>query len=99
VTFELLEHPADIGCRARGTTMEELLSRCARALVSIILDPSAIKPIEAISIPGTGGDLGGLLVNWLNEVLYYVDGRRLALAEFAVSQVGETYVECIARGG
>jgi SHS2 domain-containing protein len=98
MTFELLEHPADIGFRARGTTLEELFSSCARALVSIILDPSAIRPIESISIPGAGGDLGGLLVNWLNEVLYYVDGRRLALAEFAVSHVAETSVECIARG-
>jgi SHS2 domain-containing protein len=98
VTFELLEHPADIGFRARGTTLEELFSNCARALVSIILDPSAILPIESISISGVGGDLASLLVNWLNEVLFHVDGRRLALAEFAIAHVTETHVECIARG-
>lgn len=98
MTFELLEHPADIGFRARGTTLEELFSSCARALVSIILDPSAIRPIESIAIPGVGGGLESLLVNWLNEVLYYVDGRRLALAEFTVSLVTETHVECVARG-
>jgi SHS2 domain-containing protein len=66
--------------------------------VSIILDPSAIRPIESIAIPGVGGDLESLLVNWLNEVLYYVDGRRLALAEFAVAHVSETHVACIAKG-
>jgi SHS2 domain-containing protein len=98
VTFELLEHPADIGFRARGATLEELFASCACALVSIILDPSAIRPTESISIPGVGGDLESLLVNWLNEVLYYVDGRRLALAEFAVSRVSGTNAECIARG-
>src|SRR6516165_5143798 len=78
VTFELLEHPADIGFRARGATLEELFASCACALVSIILDPSAIRPIESIAIPGVGEELESLLVNWLNEVLYYVDGRRLA---------------------
>jgi SHS2 domain-containing protein len=98
VTFELLDHPADIGFRARGATLEELFSGCARALVSIILDPSAIRPIESISIPGTGGDLESLLVNWLNEVLYHVDGRRIALGEFAIAHVDETSVECMARG-
>jgi SHS2 domain-containing protein len=98
VTFELLEHPADIGFRAYGATLEELFSSCAGALVSIILDPSAIRPVESISISGMGGDLESLLVNWLNEVLYYVDGRRVALAEFAVTHVNETKVECIARG-
>ena len=98
VTFELLDHPADIGFRARGATLEELFSGCARALVSIILDPSAIRPIESISIPGSGGDLESLLVNWLNEVLYHVDGRHIALGEFAIAHVDETSVECMARG-
>jgi SHS2 domain-containing protein len=98
VTFELLEHPADIGFRAWGATLEELFASCACALVSIILDPSAIRPTESIAIRGVGGDLESLLVNWLNEVLFQVDGRRLALAEFAVSRVTETHVECVARG-
>jgi len=53
--IELLDHPADIGFRARA----------------------AIPPIESILIPGSGGDLESLLVNWLNEVLYHVDAGGL----------------------
>jgi SHS2 domain-containing protein len=34
----------------------------------------------------------------LNEVLYHVDGRRMALGAFDVARVDETYVECVARG-
>jgi SHS2 domain-containing protein len=98
VTFELLDHPADIGFRARGATLEELFATCAHALVSVILDPSNIRPIESTSIPGTGEDLESLLVNWLNEVLYHVDGQRFAPGEFAVVRVGETSVDCTALG-
>jgi protein archease len=98
VTFELLEHPADIGFRARGATLEELFTVCGRALVSIILDPSDIRPLQTISIPGAGADLESLLVNWLNEVLYYIDGQRIAPGEFAIAQVTETSVDCVARG-
>jgi protein archease len=98
VTFELLDHPADIGFRARGTTLEELFTACGRALVSIILDPSGIRPMQTMSIPGAGEDLESLLVNWLNEVLYYVDGQRMALGEFAIARVSETSVDCVARG-
>ena len=98
MSFDLLEHPADIGFRARGATLEELFANSARALLSIILDPSDIRPLQSISIPGTGADRESLLVNWLNEVLYYVDGRRLALGSFDVVSVDETHVECIARG-
>ena len=98
LSFDLLEHPADIGFRARGATLEELFANSARALLSIILDPSDIRPIQSISIPGTGADPESLLVNWLNEVLSYVDGRRMALGTFDVVRVDETRVECIARG-
>ena len=98
LSFDLLEHPADIGFRARGATLEELFANSAHALLSIILDPSDIRPIQSISIPGTGADRESLLVNWLNEVLYYVDGRRMALGAFDVVHVDETRVECIARG-
>jgi SHS2 domain-containing protein len=98
VTFELVDHPADIGFRAYGTTLEELFATCARALVSIVLDPSDIRLINFVSVPGIGGDLESLLVNWLNEVLYQVDGRRVALGEFAIGRVSETNVDCVARG-
>ena len=98
MSFELLEHPADIGFRARGTTLEELFANSAHALLSIILDPSDIRPIQSISITGAGADHESLLVNWLNEVLYYVDGRRMALGTFDVARVDETRVECVARG-
>jgi len=98
LSFDLLEHPADIGFRARGATLEELFANSAHALLSIILDPSGIRPMQSISIPGTGADRESLLVNWLNEVLYYVDGRCLALGTFDVMRVDETRVECIARG-
>lgn len=98
MSFELLDHPADIGFRARRATAEELFGNCARALVSIILDPAEIRPIQAIDVPAEGGDRESLLVNWLNEVLYHVDGRRIALSEFEISRINDTRVECTARG-
>jgi len=98
VSFELLDHPADIGFRAHGTTAAELFGNCGRALVSIILDPAEIRPLQSIDIAGEGADRESLLVNWLNEVLYYVDGRRMALSDFEIARLDDTRVECTARG-
>lgn len=98
VTFELIDHPADIGFRAYGTTLEELFATCAHALVAIVLDPSDIRPTKSFLIPAIGGDLESLLVNWLNEVLFEVDGRRVALGEFTIDRVSPTNVDCVARG-
>jgi len=96
--FELLDHPADIGFRVRAATLPALFAACARALVAIILDPVRIESRETVSIPGTGSDVESLLVNWLNEVLYFTDSRRLALAFFDIHSLTDAAVECTARG-
>ena len=94
--FELLEHPADIGFRAYGASVQELFANCARALVSINIDPSNIHFAQHFSVSADGSDYESLLVNWLNEVLYYVDGKCLALRAFDISRLTETHIECIA---
>jgi SHS2 domain-containing protein len=96
--FEILEHPADIGFRAYGNSMEELFANCAHALISIILDPSGIIPAQQVQLRAEGSDRESLLVNWLNEVLYYVDTRRLALQSFDISFPESHRLTCIASG-
>jgi len=98
MSFELLEHQADIGFRARGATAEALFSGCAGALVAMIMDVDGIRPTKQISLAATGSDYESLMVNWLNEVLYWVDGRRMALGRFEVVRLDQTRIECIASG-
>jgi SHS2 domain-containing protein len=96
--FEILEHPADIGFRAYGDSIEELFANCAQALVSIIFDPSHVASKQRWSLQAEGADRESLLVNWLNEVLYYVDTRRAAFGSFAVSFPAPLQLECSATG-
>lgn len=96
--FEILEHPADIGFRAYGRSLEEAFANCAQALISIILDPDSISPTGHWELNAEASDLESLLVNWLNEVLYYVDTRRIAFKSFAVSFPTSFQVRCVALG-
>jgi len=98
MSFEILEHPADIGFRARGASVRELFANCAHALVAIILEPGDIRRTQQVPINASGVDFESLLVNWLNEVLFYVDGRRLALGAFEISKLTPDAIECIAGG-
>src|SRR3954451_4792517 len=82
--FEILEHPADIGFRAFGATLEELFANVAIAMLSIAGDPQAAEPRQEYRIEVESGDRDGLMVYWLNEVLYWYDGRLIALREFRV---------------
>ena len=98
VNFEYLEHPADIGLRARGESLEALFSCAARALVHLILEDDRIREAGEYRFTVEAADRESLLVNFLNEVLYLVDGKRLALGAFDVAVHGGTHAVCVARG-
>ena len=98
MNFEILEHPADVGFRAWGRSLEELFGNCAGALISIILDPSHVTPRQQWHLQAEGSDRESLLVNWLNEVLYHVDTRRLVFESFSVRLQEPLRVSCEAAG-
>jgi SHS2 domain-containing protein len=98
VNFELLDHPADIGFRAHAETLEDLFANCAYALISIILDPEKAVATEKWLLEAEGTDLDSLLVNWLNEVLYYIDTKRVVFASISVTFPDPPRVRCRAEG-
>lgn len=95
---EVLEHTADIGFRAWGATFEEMLANAALALIAIALDIESVQPAEPYPIAAKGEDREALLVNWLNEVLYYVDGRQIAFRRFEMNSCGELQASAVAWG-
>jgi SHS2 domain-containing protein len=72
--FELLEHTADIGVRARGATLEEVFEQATLGLAEVL---GALRPGtgEVVAVAVTAGDRGALLVDWLNEVLWLHEVR------------------------
>ena len=80
--FEILEHTADIGFLARAATIEELFAESAAALVAIAMEPNDIADGSGYPLAASGIDAESLLVNWLNEVLYWVDGERVTFHRF-----------------
>ena len=85
--FEILEHTADVGFRARGRTKAELFANAALALESIAVEIDAVRPRSVYPVAAAGEDDEALLVNWLNEVLYYLDGGRVLMCRFQVDGI------------
>ena len=44
------------------------------------------------------GDRESLLVDWLNEVLYWFDGKRVAFRDFRVTHFRETAIQAVGLG-
>lgn len=96
--FEILEHTADIGIRAFGKTLPDLFANAAFALESIALELEFVKSRERYPITASGEDRESLLVNWLNEVIYYLDGKRIALARFEIDTLNGESIAAHAWG-
>lgn len=96
--FEILEHTADIGFRAHGRDLADLFAVAAEAMVSIALETEDISPSHQYPLSATGADVESLLVNWLSEVLYWMDGERVAFRRFLVREISPTRVSGIGFG-
>jgi SHS2 domain-containing protein len=86
--FELLEHTADVGVRARGATLEEAFEQATLGLAEVL---GAWRPGqgETVAVEVTAGDTAGLLVDWLNEVLWLHETRgHAAIAGVRVERAG-----------
>jgi SHS2 domain-containing protein len=82
--FERLDHTADVGFRAWGPTLEVLFENAAAALVDVAMDASRAEAADCLTVTVQGESPEDLLVNWLNEVVWLLDGKRLAPARFRV---------------
>jgi SHS2 domain-containing protein len=97
--FELLEHTADIGIRARGASLEEVFGHATEGLAEVLgalrpdgsgeAGPGEARPGEAVAVEVSAGDPGGLLVDWLNEVLWLREVRQAVVRGVRVERVGD----------
>jgi SHS2 domain-containing protein len=97
--FEVLEHTADIGLRATGATLKEVFAEAALGLESIAVQMANAKGREPREIVVAGEDYESVLVNFLNEVLFLLDGARVVLTDFVVEELIPTHVRarCLAE--
>ena len=86
--YEILEHTADVGLRAHAPDIRSLLEQATRGLCEIagIWQDRSGTPVE---IDVEARDREGLMVDWLNEVLYVHDARNVAVCSVEVDEVSE----------
>lgn len=96
--FRILEHTADVGFEAFGSTREETFANAARALFDLIVDLDAIDPGEDITVRVEGADPESVLVNWLSELLYLHDAEGWLFRDFEIQNLQDDSLAAIARG-
>jgi SHS2 domain-containing protein len=85
---ELLEHTADIGIRARGSTLEEVFAAVAEGLAELM---GAWFPGEGHerNVEVEAADRQALLVAWIDEILFLHESDDAVFGRFDVDGVTE----------
>ncbi|MDO8671705.1 MAG: archease [Dehalococcoidia bacterium] len=96
--FEVIEHTADIGIVAHGSTLEETFAAAARGMFSIMVDLDDIRPEISRDIDVRASDLELLLVEWLSELLFIFETEYLLFSRFEVSTAAEGQLRARAWG-
>ncbi|MDH4269541.1 MAG: archease [Dehalococcoidia bacterium] len=96
--FEIIDHTADIGIIAYGADIEELFSNAALALFSLITEPESIEEKSHLNLKVSSEDRDSLLVEWLNELIYFFDANHILFNRFDIESLTHNELKATCHG-
>jgi SHS2 domain-containing protein len=86
--FEILDISGDVGIRAYGENCEDAFANAGIGMYSLITDIEKIEEKQTVEIEAKGDSLEGLLVSYLNELIFQFDtygfiGKRIEIVTFS----------------
>lgn len=83
---------------AYGPDLPSLFANAALGMFALMVDLAGVQERQERRIEVTGRDLEGLMVNWLTELLYYLDAQEMLFSRFEVLTVDGSRLEARAFG-
>jgi len=96
--FEIIDHTADIGIIAYGTDIEELFSNAALALFSLITELESVEEKLHLDLEVSSADRDSLLVEWLNELIYFFDAKHILFNRFDIESLTHNQLKATCHG-
>jgi SHS2 domain-containing protein len=84
--FEVIEHTADVGLRIEAPEFDALFEEAGRALFSLLIPNTAVvRAVQQVEFAVAFEAPDDLLVDWLSELLFTFESRKLVLCSFNVT--------------
>ncbi|MBI5326840.1 MAG: archease [Deltaproteobacteria bacterium] len=87
MTYTYLDHEADIGIRAIGSTLEEAFEQGAKAMLNVMWDISTIEERQSVQIECAARDIPELFIEILNEILSKQGIEEIAVARLQIDKI------------
>ena len=87
--YNIINHTSDLGFEFYGDHLAELFVVAGEGLFSAIIDCEDVSCVENFEIEVEGVDLEDLMVNWLRELLYLHQVKRMLLKRFEILELDD----------
>ena len=96
--FEIIDISGDVGIRAFGKSIEEVFKNSAIGMYSLITDLEGVKADKNISISVESNSLEGLLVSWLNELIFHFDAYNFIGKDIVILEMSDRKLKANIKG-
>jgi riboflavin kinase/FMN adenylyltransferase len=96
--YRELEHTADRALWVWGEGLADLFAGAARGMYSLMADLSGLMATKWRTIELEADDLEVLLVEWLNELLYFTEVEDLLFSDFRIESISAAPVSLAGEG-
>jgi len=85
--YTIIDHTADLGITVRGTDIRDLFEEAARSITHLMVKANPAKEIKTVKLSVTGCDSADLMVRWLGEILYLLEGENKVVIHMEIDSI------------
>ena len=90
--FSLLDHTADLGMQVHGADLVNLFEEAARSIIYIMMRAPTAEKTDAMKLQVDGQDLPDLMVRWLGEILYLLQGEKKVVTHVKIDSLSPVHL-------
>ena len=85
--YSIIDHTADLGITVRGTDLRDLFEEAARSITHLMVTVNPAKELKIVKLSVTGCDSADLMVRWLGEILYLLEGENKVVIHMDIDSI------------
>ena len=97
--WQEIEHTADLALHLWATDLPDLFATAAQGMLALFVEADDAATVETVDLTLTALDVETLLIDWLNELLYFVEVQGIAFTAFEFAALTPTALTATLRGG
>lgn len=91
-TFTFLDHTADLGIMVTGLDLRNLFEKAAHSMMQIMIEERPAGKTSSLQLSVSGEDYADLMVRWLGEILYLLQGEGKVVTCTEISSITQTHI-------